>query len=145
VVKKRKKSDSLVPAIEHALDLGEFISYDRSWDFVQKLQDVKHKIDVLVKDGNAERAVSLYEIFLSGCYEKADEIDDSGGDLGMFFEDLFCAWINARQKAKKPFRIFSDGWTMTIMDFAIICFGTFPEGREALWKSRSESVVDGSC
>jgi hypothetical protein len=100
VVKKRKKSDSLVSAIEHALDLGEFISYDRSWDFVQKLQDAKHKIDALVKDGNAERAVSLYEIFLSGCYEKADEIDDSGGDLSMFFEDLFCAWINARQTAK---------------------------------------------
>ena len=61
---------------------------------------MKHKIDALVKDGQAERAVSLYEIFLSGCYEKADEIDDSGGNLGMFFEDLFCAWINARQKAK---------------------------------------------
>jgi len=100
VVKKRKKSDPLLSVLEGALDLGEFISYHRSWDFVQGLEDVKHKIDALVKDGQAERAVSLYEIFLSGCYEKADEIDDSGGDLGMFFEDLFCAWINARQKAK---------------------------------------------
>ncbi|MCK5485138.1 MAG: hypothetical protein KAI86_02930, partial [Desulfobacterales bacterium] len=95
MVKKRKKSDPLLSVLEGALDLGEFISYHRSWDFVQGLEDVKHKIDALVKDGQAERAVSLYEIFLSGCYEKADEIDDSGGDLGMFFEDLFCAWINA--------------------------------------------------
>ena len=97
---KRKKSDPLISVLERALDLGEFISYNRSWDFVRDLEDVKQKIDALVKDGQAERAVSLYEIFLSGCYEKADEIDDSGGDLGMFFEDLFCSWINARQKAK---------------------------------------------
>ncbi len=97
---KRKKSDPLISELEGALDLGEFVSYNRSWDFVRDLEDVKHKIDALVKDGQAERAVSLYELFLSGCYEKADEIDDSGGNLGMFFEDLFCAWINARQKAK---------------------------------------------
>ncbi len=100
MVKRRKKSDPLISVLDCALDLGEFISYHRSWDFVRSLKDVKHKIDALVKEGNAERAVSLYEIFLSGCYEKADEIDDSGGNLGMFFEDLFCAWINARQKAK---------------------------------------------
>jgi len=97
---KRKKADPLISVLEHALDLGEFISYNHSWDFVRSLEEVKQKIDDLVKDGQAERAVGLYEIFLSGCYEKADEIDDSGGNLGMFFEDLFCAWINARQKAK---------------------------------------------
>jgi tetratricopeptide (TPR) repeat protein len=97
---KRKKSDPLISVLERALDLGEFISYNRSWDFVRDLEDVKQKIDALVKDRQAERAVGLYEIFLSSCYEKADEIDDSGGNLGMFFEDLFCAWINARQKAK---------------------------------------------
>ena len=100
MTKKRKKSDPLISVLESALDLGEFVSYNRSWDFMKDLEDVKHKIDALVKDGQAERAVSLYKLFLSGCYEKADEIDDSGGNLGMFFEDLFCAWINARQKAK---------------------------------------------
>jgi len=99
-VRKRKKSDPLISVLERALDLGEFISYNRSWDFVRELDDVKHKIDDLVEDRQAERAVSLYELFLSACYDKADEIDDSGGNLGMFFEDLFCAWINARQKAK---------------------------------------------
>jgi uncharacterized Zn finger protein len=98
-VGKRKKSDPLISELEGALDLGEFVFYNRSWDFVRDLEDVKHKIDALVKEEQAERAVSLYEIFLSGCYEKADEIDDSGGNLGMFFEDLFCAWIIARQKA----------------------------------------------
>jgi hypothetical protein len=38
-------------------------------------------IDALVKNGEAERAVGLYKMFLSGCYEKAEEIDDSGGNL----------------------------------------------------------------
>jgi hypothetical protein len=70
-VGKRKKSDPLISELEFALDLGEFISYNRSWDFVRSLEEVKHKIDALVKEGQAERAVSLYEIFLSGCYEKA--------------------------------------------------------------------------
>ena len=58
------------------------------------------KIDILLENGKAKQAVYLYEIFLSGCYEKAEEIDDSGGNLGMFFEELFCSWIYGRQKAK---------------------------------------------
>ena len=96
----RKKPDPLISELEHALDPGEFIPYDRSWDFVQTLENVKHKVDALVKDGQADRAVSLYEIFLAGCYEKVNEIDDSGGELGSFFKDLFCSWVTARQKAK---------------------------------------------
>ena len=89
----------MISELERALELGEFIPYNHSWDFVRSLEDVKHKVDALVKEGQAERAVSLYEIFLAGCYEKAEEIDDSGGNLGMFFQDLFWAWIKARQKA----------------------------------------------
>lgn len=96
----RKKPDPFISEIEHALNFGEFITYDRSWDFVQTLENEKHKVDNLVRDGQAERAVSLYEIFLAGCYEKVNEIDDSGGNLGMFFQDLFCSWIKAREKAK---------------------------------------------
>jgi hypothetical protein len=44
-VGKGKKSDPLISVLERALDLGEFISYNRSWDFVRGLEDVKHKID----------------------------------------------------------------------------------------------------
>ena len=65
-MRKRKKSDPLISVLERALDLGEFISYNRSWDFVRDLEDVKQKIDALVKDRQAERDVGLYEIFLSG-------------------------------------------------------------------------------
>lgn len=98
-MKKRKTADPLIAEIERALDLGQFISYSQAWGFIQDLGDTKERIDSLVELGEAERAVGLYKIFLSGCYEKADEIDDSDGDLGMFFEELFCAWIKARQKA----------------------------------------------
>ena len=66
MAKKREKSDPLISVLDCAIDLGEFISYSRSWDFVRSLEDVKHKIDALVKDGQAERAVSLYKLFLSG-------------------------------------------------------------------------------
>jgi len=67
---------------------------------VEELKEaLTEKIDDLTEPGEAGRAVRLYELFLSGCYEKADEIDDSSGNLGMFFQDLFLSWIKARQKA----------------------------------------------
>jgi len=90
----------LIGQIEDALRLDTFIPYNRASNFIHDLERVKSKIDTLVKNGKAKQAVYLYEIFLSGCYEKAEEIDDSGGDLGMFFEELFYSWIDARQKAK---------------------------------------------
>jgi len=90
----------LIKQIENALRLDTFIPYDRASAFIDDLERAKDKIDVLLENGKAKQAVYLYEIFLSGCYEKAEEIDDSGGNLGMFFEELFCSWINARQKAK---------------------------------------------
>jgi len=98
-MKKRRKADPLISQIELALDLGQFISYNQSWDFVHDLDDTKSKIDDLMENGEADRAVRLYEMFLSGCYEKAEEIDDSGGNLGMLFQNLFLSWIKARQKA----------------------------------------------
>ena len=94
----KHKEDPLISTIAEALELGDFISYKESWDFVSNLESAKEKIDRLVEVGEANRSVPLYEMFLSGCYEKAEEIDDSSGNLGMFFEELFCSWIKARQK-----------------------------------------------
>jgi hypothetical protein len=39
----------------------------------------------------------LYESFLAGRYEKADELDDSGGNFGQFVHSLYIAWLKARQ------------------------------------------------
>lgn len=98
-MKKSRNADPVISQIELALDLGRFISYKQSWDFVHDLEDTKSKIDELMEKGEADRAVRLYEMFLSGCYEKAEEIDDSGGNLGIFIQDLFLSWIKARQQA----------------------------------------------
>ena len=90
---KRRNKDQLIPSIERALRPGYFISYNRSWEFISDLEPVKKKIDALVAAGEAERAVGLFEIFLAGCYEKIEEVDDSGGSLGDFFQTLFASWI----------------------------------------------------
>ena len=92
--------NSLMSQMENALDIGRFISYNEGWNFIQGLEDIKKRIDYLVENGEAGETIHLYEMFLSGCYEKADEIDDSSGSLGMFFEALFCSWVRARQKAE---------------------------------------------
>ncbi len=98
-MKKQSGKDPMTKEIEHALKPGRFIDYHASWDFVDSLENVKTKIDALIKNGEAQRAVSLYEIFLAGCYEKAEELDDSSDNLGSFLGELFCDWIKARQKA----------------------------------------------
>ncbi len=85
--------------IEQAVDLGRYVDYNSAWDFVNDLEEVERSLDALVTQGEAQRAVPLYEAFLAGCYEKAEEIDDSSGRLGDFYGHLFCSWIRARQEA----------------------------------------------
>lgn len=97
-----RKKDTLARAIETVLNLGQFISYGQSWDFVNSLERIKGQIDEVLKAGEARRAAGLYEVFLCGCYEKADEIDDSGGNLGEFAQTLVLSWVAARQKAGYP-------------------------------------------
>ena len=45
------------------------------------------------------RAVALYETFLAGSYEKADELDDSSGNFATFVDCLFRSWVKARRAA----------------------------------------------
>lgn len=81
-----------------ALSLGEFINYAAALSFVSELEEVETRIAELLSEEPA-RAVDLYGTFIAGCYEKAEEIDDSSDNLGMFVESLFCGWIKARQAA----------------------------------------------
>ena len=43
------------------------------------------------------RAAALCEAFLAGCDAKAEQLDDSSGNFGMFAKDLICLWIKGRQ------------------------------------------------
>lgn len=97
--KRSSKSNPLIKRIEYALRLGEFVAYSESWDFARELDETKSKVDVLANGGEAERAIGLCEIFLSGCHEKAEEVDDSDGALGNLFQELLLSWIKARQIA----------------------------------------------
>lgn len=100
--KGKRTTDPLMSTIEQAVDLGRFIDYNAAWEFVHDLEDVKRSLDALVSQDEAQRAVPLYETFLAACYEKAEEIDDSSGSLGVFYGSLFCSWIRARLAAGLP-------------------------------------------
>ncbi|HKI48762.1 MAG TPA: hypothetical protein VKA69_05520 [Desulfobacteria bacterium] len=96
--KKITETEILESAIEASLRPGDYIGDDSNWSFVSDLENVKDSIDNIV---NKEPILSigLIETFIAACYEKAEEIDDSSGSFGDFVEELFCSWVNARQKA----------------------------------------------
>jgi microcystin degradation protein MlrC len=85
----RRKAHPLIKEIKSAMMLGQFIPYGDMSEFVQDLESIEKKLEVMAgRDGN-HVAVELYETFLAACYEKVEETDDSGGYFGMFFQDLF--------------------------------------------------------
>ncbi len=96
--KRRRKLDPVESEIETALQPGSFIPDRACFSFVGELEGVAATIAKLVPI-EATRAVEFYETFLAGCYEKAEEVDDSSGSFGQFGSDLFCGWIKARQAA----------------------------------------------
>ena len=96
--KPRGSTGQMERLIESALVPGRFVAYNANFDFVRELEAVETQIASLARTA-PERAASLYETFLAGCYEKAEEIDDSSGRFGQFVAELFCGWITARQAA----------------------------------------------
>ncbi|MBI4763424.1 MAG: hypothetical protein HY787_02305 [Deltaproteobacteria bacterium] len=95
---RHRKLDPVELQIERALQPNRFITYPECSAFVDGIEAVQAEIARLV-EGEPARAAFLYETFLAGCYEKAEEIDDSGGSFGQFVETLFLGWIKARQAA----------------------------------------------
>ncbi len=96
MARARRKGDPVEHAIEDALDPGRFVHDRACFSFVTDLEQVEAEIERIVRM-EPQRAVALYEAFVAGCYEKANEVDDSSGSLGTFVADLFCGWIQARQ------------------------------------------------
>jgi uncharacterized protein DUF6880 len=97
--RREKKTRPLEQEIETALQPGYFIKYGSGWEFVEGLERVEEEVAKLVRSAPA-RAAALYETFLAGCYEKAEELDDSSGNFGMFVDRLFSGWVKARQAAR---------------------------------------------
>jgi hypothetical protein len=90
--------DPLEIEIEAALRPGCFIGYRETLGFISRLDQIAEQIGERTR-ADPWRAVHLHESFLAGCYEKAEELDDSDGDFGMFASRLCCHWIEARQAA----------------------------------------------
>ncbi len=95
---KSRRPDPVERRIEAALDLGDFIGYRGSFQFASELDQVAREIAGLIRS-DPKRAVLLYELFLGGAQQKAEEIDDSDGMFGDFVGELFCNWVRARQAA----------------------------------------------
>ena len=95
---RRRGVDPVEHEIEIALEPGRFIPDRACFSFVSDLDAIAATIAKLIPSEQA-RAVRLYETFLAGCYEKAEELDDSSGSFGQFVQDLYCGWIEARQAA----------------------------------------------
>jgi tetratricopeptide (TPR) repeat protein len=92
------KPDPLEREIEAALQPGHFVRHAGVWPFVERLGRIEARIARLVR-GSPARAAALYETFLAGSYQKAEEVDGSSGDFGMFVDGLFRGWVKARQAA----------------------------------------------
>ena len=77
---------------------ADFIEYGAGSNFVTGLYAVEAQVKHLLAT-DPKRACSLYDTLLAGVYEKAGEVDGSGGDLGIFVDGLYCGWLRARQAA----------------------------------------------
>jgi tetratricopeptide (TPR) repeat protein len=85
-------------AIESALEPGRFFHWRATSRLVHALEDVLGEIEHLEEGGERERALELYETFIAACYSKADELDDSSGIFGGFFDLLVEHWVGAADK-----------------------------------------------
>ncbi len=74
----RGPADPIESAMEMALAPGRFISEGASCSFVSGLEEVAQQIGGIT-EASPDRGVALYETFIAGCYEKAEEVDDSSG------------------------------------------------------------------
>ena len=58
----------------------KYIQCSETCGFVQDFEKVQKQLESLPPEATG-RAVRLFEIFLSGCYEKIEECDDSSAHL----------------------------------------------------------------
>lgn len=101
-MRQTEQRDPLLIEIRQELMPGWFVRYEDMFDFGRHLYQVEEKIAALVDNGETERAIGLYEVFLAAAYDKMEECDDSSANLSMFWQCLFCGWIKARQAAERP-------------------------------------------
>ena len=96
--KPRRPRDPFEQLIDEALEFDRYIPYDEAWGFTSELASVADRIDKL-RAAEPGRAAALYEMLLAGLSDKAEDIDDSDGEMGELAGDLIGRWIRARRAA----------------------------------------------
>lgn len=69
----KSTEDPLVAEIRQALMPGQFVKGDAVSGLVESLDQVRETVEASVKAGEAERALRLYEVFLTGVYAKIEK------------------------------------------------------------------------
>ncbi|MGB5450674.1 MAG: DUF6880 family protein [Sedimenticolaceae bacterium] len=95
--KPRAEADPLEQEIELALSPDTFIPDSACFSFASDLDAVAARIANLTAN-DPSRTATLYETFLAASYAKIEEVDDSSGSFGLFVDELYCGWIEARQR-----------------------------------------------
>lgn len=96
------KLPTIIKNIESALCLGQFVHWRQRKEFFSELSLAKSTIDTLRSSGLANDAAHLYEIFLAGSFEKANEVDDSDGDFAFWIRDLLSDLVESLQEGEHP-------------------------------------------
>jgi hypothetical protein len=91
--------DPVEAEIEHALDPDRFVS-DRAASGSLTTSNRSRRPSAGSSPTIPNVRPPCSETFLAGCYEKAEEVDDSSGSFGMFAQTLISGWITARQAAQ---------------------------------------------
>ncbi len=88
---RKKNSLSWEKRIENVLMLGTFIAWNETSVFCSELDRTLEELSAYA-DKNPKNGLNIFELFMGGCLTKCEEIDDSGGDLGMFMDDIILKW-----------------------------------------------------
>jgi len=83
--------------MERALRLGSPVPASQLPGFFQSLEALRDRIGLLSAN-DPDTAVSLYEVFLAACYDKAAEVEDPQGEMESLMADLFRGWIRASER-----------------------------------------------
>ena len=75
-------------AIDNAIATEDFVDWRAAYDYSRGVEDVIESIEGLLKDGWAAEVVDLSEYALAALEDAMNNIDDSGGYTGDFFERL---------------------------------------------------------
>ena len=91
--------------MEAALEPGRYFHWRASSRLVREPESILVQIEQIEKAGQRQDALELYETFVAACYAKANEIDDSIGIFGGFFDvdrDRYIRIIGELRSQRRP-------------------------------------------